>query len=87
MAQDRFVTVYTQGTFHVLEIIIDTLTGVNYLRSATAKGESIAPLYDPYGKPIVTPLAPQRPPQAPPQMPSQRPPYMPPQMPPYMPPQ
>ena len=91
MAQDRFIVIHEEGIIHVKQIIVDRLTGVNYLRSITAKSESMVPLYDPYGKPIVSPIASQRPPQMPPQMPAQMSPQMPPQIPvqrpPYMPPQ
>ena len=53
MAQDRFIVIHEEGIIHVKQIIVDRLTGVNYLRSITAKSESMVPLYDPYGKPIV----------------------------------
>lgn len=85
MAQKRFVVGYTQGTTHLMQVIVDRLTGVNYLRSLTTYGESMVPLYDQNGKIVVTPQALLQ--QTSPQMPPQMPPQMSPQMPPYMPPQ
>lgn len=55
---ERFKVIYREGTFAIKEVFVDTLTGVNYLRSVTAKGESMVPLYDPYGKIIVSPIVP-----------------------------
>lgn len=81
MSQKRFVVGHTEGTTHVMQVIVDRLTGVNYLRSLSTYGESMVPLYDQNGKIVVTPqaLLQQTSPQMPPQMPTQMPPYMPPQ--------
>ncbi len=93
MAQKRFVVGHSEGTMHVMQVIVDRLTGVNYLRSLTTYGESMVPLYDQNGKIVVTPQAllqqmpQQMPPQMLPYMPPQMPQQAPPQMPPYMPPQ
>ncbi len=51
---DRFKKVYHQGTVSVVEVWVDTETGVNYMyhRDGTAGG--LAPLLDREGKPVVT---------------------------------
>lgn len=51
---ERFEKIYQQGTIEVIEIWVDTQTGVNYVfrRSGTAGGFS--PLLDKDGKPVVS---------------------------------
>ena len=56
--QERFVTVYSRDGFSTGEkIVVDRLTGVNYLVISTDLGGGITPLLGSDGKPIVTPLA------------------------------
>jgi len=60
MASDknkRFVKVYEEGgMLSAFAIFIDRLTGVNYLMHMSGESESMTPLLDPNGRPIVTPL-------------------------------
>ena len=53
---ERFKKIYQQGTIDVLEIWVDTETGVNYLLLETSLGGGITVLVDKDGKPIVTPV-------------------------------
>ena len=55
---ERFQKVYHQGTIDVIEIWVDTETGVNYLliSSNMTTGCGIAVLVDKDGMPIVTPV-------------------------------
>ena len=51
---ERFKKIYQQGTIDVVEIWVDTETGVNYVfHSGNAAG--FTPLLDKEGKPTVTP--------------------------------
>ncbi len=50
----RFQKIYSQGTLSVVEIWIDTLTGVNYLFHRDGNAAGFTPLLDPDGKPVVT---------------------------------
>lgn len=52
---ERFKKIYHQGTVSVVEIWVDTETGVNYVfhKDGTAAGFTL--LVDKDGKPIVTP--------------------------------
>lgn len=43
MAKERFVKIYTQGTFTVNEIWVDRETGVNYLYHASGNGAGMTP--------------------------------------------
>lgn len=52
---DRFEKVYRQGTIEVVEIWVDTETGVNYLFQRNGNAAGLTPLLDKEGKPIVTP--------------------------------
>ncbi len=57
----RFVKTYKQGnslTSDKTEVIVDTVTGVNYLLWQNGYAGGLTPLLDKDGKPIVTPLAP-----------------------------
>ena len=58
-AKDRFVEVYTQGVTNVEKIIVDTMTGVNYVLalSAMTAGCGMSILVNADGKPIVTPVS------------------------------
>ena len=50
----RFKKIYQQGTIDVIEIWVDTETGVNYLFIASGFGGGLTPLLDKDGKPIIT---------------------------------
>lgn len=51
---DRFKKVYTQGVISVMEIWVDTETGINYLFHKDGNAAGFTPLLDKDGKPIVT---------------------------------
>ena len=54
----HFEKIFTQGTVDVVEIWVDTETGVNYLMGShnKANGTGLTVLVDRDGKPIVTPI-------------------------------
>lgn len=54
--QKRFVELYKEGTFTSSIILVDTLTGVNYLYVSNGSGCGLTPLLDAYGHVIVSPL-------------------------------
>ncbi len=51
---NRFKKVYTQGTFDVMEIWVDTETGVNYVFHKNGNAAGFTPLLDKEGNPIVS---------------------------------
>ena len=51
---DRYKKVYSQGTLNVVEIWVDTETGVNYLFHREGNAAGLTPLLDKDGKPVVT---------------------------------
>ena len=51
---NRFQKIYTQGTIDVIEIWVDTETGVNYMFHRNGDAGGMTPLLDKEGKPIVT---------------------------------
>ena len=51
---NRFQKIYTQGTIDVIEIWVDTETGVNYMFHRNGNAGGMTPLLDREGKPIVT---------------------------------
>ena len=51
---DRFKRVYRQGVIEILEVWVDTETGVNYLFSANGYAGGLTVLLDKDGKPVVT---------------------------------
>ncbi len=51
---ERFKKVYTQGVISVIEIWVDTETGVNYLYRKDGNSGGLTPLLDSDGKPVVT---------------------------------
>lgn len=51
---ERFEKVYSQGMVNVVEIWVDTETGVNYLFHASGNAGGLTPLLDKEGKPVVT---------------------------------
>ena len=52
---DRFKKVYSQGVIEVMEIWIDTETGVNYVFRRSGNAGGFTPLLDEEGKPVITP--------------------------------
>ena len=53
---DRFVKIYSQGSFTTLQIWVDRETGVNYLWHAEGYAGGLTVLLDRDGKPVVSPL-------------------------------
>ncbi|SFC02001.1 DUF6440 family protein [Butyrivibrio sp. YAB3001] len=53
---ERFVKVYTQGHTNVVEILVDTETGVNYVFRQSGYAGGLTALLDKDGKPVVTPV-------------------------------
>ena len=51
---ERFKVVYSQGVVDVVQILVDTETGVNYLFSKDGYGGGLAPLLDKDGKPVIS---------------------------------
>ena len=52
---DRFQKIYSQGIVSVMEIWVDTETGVHYLFHRDGNGAGFTPLLDREGKPVVRP--------------------------------
>ncbi len=55
--EDRFVKVYSQGnglTSSMIEVVVDKVTGVNYISWQNGYAGGLTPLLDPEGKPVVT---------------------------------
>ena len=53
MNQERFEWVYRQGRFNSIEVLVDKLTGVNYLYVASAYGSGLTPLLNENGEVII----------------------------------
>lgn len=51
---NRFKKVYSQGTLDVVEIWVDTETGVNYVFHKNGYAAGLTVLLDEEGKPVVT---------------------------------
>jgi hypothetical protein len=51
---DRFEKVYSQGIIDVIEIWVDTETGVNYMFHRNGNAAGLTPLIDKDGNPVVT---------------------------------
>lgn len=51
---DRFKSIYKQGVASIMEIWVDTQTGVNYLWREDGYSGGLTPLLDSEGKPTVT---------------------------------
>lgn len=51
---DRFKKIYTQGAVNVMEIWVDTETGVNYMFHCSGPAGGLTPLLGKDGKPIIT---------------------------------
>ena len=55
MAEKRFVKVYSQGGWsRVMEIWVDTQTGVNYVCTQSGHAGGMTPLLNRDGTPVVT---------------------------------
>ena len=52
--RDRFKKVYRQGVLEILEVWVDTETGVNYLFKANGYAGGLTALLDKDGKPVIT---------------------------------
>ena len=53
MADKRFQTIYSQGTINVVEILLDTETGVQYLFHKDGYCGGLTPLLGSDGKPVL----------------------------------
>ncbi len=51
---NRFKKIYKQGTIDVVEIWVDTETGVNYVFRKDGYAGGLTPLLNGEGKPVVT---------------------------------
>lgn len=51
---ERFQRIYQQGAIDVVEIWVDTETGVNYVFHQSGNAAGFTPLLDKEGKPVVT---------------------------------
>lgn len=54
--KNRFEKVYSQGALNVIEIWVDTETGVNYMFQQGGYAGGLTPLLDREGKPIISPV-------------------------------
>lgn len=54
MNSERFKKVYSQGVTNVVEIWIDSITGVNYLYHRNGYSGGLTPLLDENGKVVVS---------------------------------
>lgn len=52
---ERFQKVYHQGTIDVVEIWVDTETGVNYVFHRNGNAAGFTPLLNKDGTPVITP--------------------------------
>lgn len=53
---DRFEVIYSQGTLNVTEILVDKVTGVNYLYHQGGNAGGLTALLDREGKPVISPI-------------------------------
>ncbi len=51
---NRFIKIFSQGTIEVMEIWVDTETGVNYVFRKSGYAGGFTPLLDKDGKPVVS---------------------------------
>ena len=51
---ERFIKVYSQGTFSVSQIWVDKETGVNYFYHEDGYSGGLTPLLDKEGKPVIS---------------------------------
>lgn len=54
MAEKRFEVIFKEGVVSSYKIIVDNLTGVNYLLVSEGYGGGVTPLLDKDGKPIIS---------------------------------
>lgn len=54
MGNERFKKIYVQGAINVMEVWVDSLTGVNYLYHRDGYSGGLTPLLDENGKVIVS---------------------------------
>ena len=55
MAKDKiFQKIYSQGTLDIVEIWVDTETGVNYIFRCSGYAGGLTPLLDQDGNPVVS---------------------------------
>ncbi len=52
---NRFEKIYSQGIIDMIEIWVDTETGVHYIFHKSGNAGGFIPLLDKEGKPVVTP--------------------------------
>lgn len=57
MKEKRFKRIYIQGSISTAEILVDTVTGVNYLFMTSGQAGGLTPLLDEKGQPVITPNA------------------------------
>lgn len=50
----RFEKIYSQGKIDIMEIWVDTETGVNYIFHRNGNAAGLTPLIDKDGKPVIT---------------------------------
>ena len=50
----RFEKIYSQGKIDIMEIWVDTETGVNYIFHRNGNAAGLTPLLDKDGKPVIT---------------------------------
>lgn len=53
----RFVVTHKEGSMSVIEVIVDTQTGVNYIFRSSGYAGGMTPLLDANGKPVITPIS------------------------------
>ena len=56
--EDRFIKIYSQGglTSPSVQILVDKVTGVNYMFTTSGYAGGLTPLLKPDGTPVVTPI-------------------------------
>lgn len=54
MKKERFEVVYSQGIADVLQVFVDTETGVNYLFKKSGNAGGFTPLLDENGNVVIT---------------------------------
>ena len=50
----RFIKIYSQGALSMIEIWVDTVTGVNYLYHSDGSGGGMTALLDNFGNPVIS---------------------------------
>ncbi len=53
---ERFKKVYSQGAVNIVEIWVDSETGVNYVFHASGYAGGMSPLLGRDGKPVISPI-------------------------------